>query len=106
MYPFTTAKKIIELTERAETSCANLDFSPARIVSAISFHLVDEGIAKSVEACSLEAAKQDLCNRLKHLTISKDQWELMDNPQRLGWLLKQSRITVRSRLDGTAVLFA
>ena len=68
-----------------------IQFTPERIVAAIAYHLIDEGIAISVAP---ESTKRTL-NRLRQQsftwTISARMWAAMTNLERLKRLLEESR---------------
>ena len=80
-------------------------FSSERIVDAIGFHLVDEGIAARV--CPRSAAR--VLKRMGRAALSAQipvaAWRAMTNRQRLQWLLVNSCSDYRvGAEDGTAVL--
>jgi hypothetical protein len=98
-------KPAIDDVEAAQINTGMLSFDPARIVRAITFHLLDEGQALAVKLRSYDAAVRKLSQRMYHLTISAGPWAEMENSQRLQWLLKQSGIAVKSTPFRPAILW-
>ena len=80
----------------SQLSTSMISFDPSSIVRAITFHLLDEGKARTINRQSTQAAVEMLSRRMSHLTISAEYWATMNNIQRLEWLLKQSHIVVTS----------
>jgi len=83
-----------------------LRFEPCRIVSGITFHLLEERKALSVDADSAHLVIEKLEERGQHLSISTDQWARMENMQRLVWLLNQARIDIKMSITGIATLIS
>jgi hypothetical protein len=81
-----------------------LSFDPSHVVQAITFHLLDEGRALGVGVDSCEEAIARLSERFEQITISSDEWSVMENERRLGWLLEQSHVVVQSGESGCATL--
>lgn len=105
MYAFLKVKKIQTRSDGAGVEGeAALMFAPRRIVQAISFHLIDEGIFRAIDADSCERSTTDLSTANVLLSIAREQWVHMDNPQRLQWLQEQSRVVAAANTDGTATL--
>ena len=81
-----------------------LQFNPERAVAAITFHLIDEGITKSVSHDS----RQRTINRLRHesfvLSISARTWATMTNPARLRRLLEETATEAALLPDDTVIL--
>ena len=91
-------------SSRMATSASPLHFGPERAVAAITFHLVDEGITRSV---STESVQRTL-NRLRHesfgLTISARTWAVMTNSARLRRLLDETGTEAALLPDDTVIL--
>jgi DNA-binding NtrC family response regulator len=79
-----------------QSSAKVLAFDPPAIVRAITFHLLDEGNARTINRESSQTAVDALSRRKSQLIISASLWAAMNNVQRLQWLLKQSHIVVTS----------
>jgi hypothetical protein len=82
-----------------------ISFGPAEVVAAISFHLLDEGIATAV--CP-EAARRTVARLSAKpgpvVEISRSFWGEMNNPERLAWLLASADTTYDLARNGLAVL--
>ena len=89
---------------RKTPDAAPLCFTPERAVAAITFHLVDEGITKSVSSDSV----QRTVNRLRHesfvLSISARAWAVMSNAERLRRLLEETATEAALLPDDTVIL--
>lgn len=81
-----------------------LSFDAARIVCAITFHLLDDGKVPDVDRESSELAITLLAQRMDQLTISADKWAAMGNLQRFQWLVHQSHITIKPGRSGSMFL--
>lgn len=79
-------------------------FDSSRIVLAIAFHLLDEGLAAAVDAASRDAVARGLADRGVRLDISQARWAAMDNRQRLRWLLAEATTGVTFGPGRVAVL--
>jgi hypothetical protein len=80
-------------------------FSPGQVVAAVTFHLVDEGIAQRVCPKSVERVLRRLGRAAHPVRISASLWRAMKNRQRMEWLLMSSRTDYRLRAgEGVAVL--
>lgn len=90
------AKPVTDGIQAIQAASDMLSFDAFSIVRAITFHLVDEGKARAVDLKSSQAAIHKLSQRMSCVTISAAHWGVMDNVQRLQWLLKQSHIVVKS----------
>ena len=90
--------------EPARNPAALIRFDPDLAVRAIAFHLADEGISPRVDEPSARATAVRL--RRSGLAISVEQWlwSEMTNPQRLEWLLQQTRTASRLISDELSVL--
>ncbi len=103
MFPFLRRARPAPVpTDTIPTSTHMLCFDPCRIVQAITFHLLDEGKARSV--VSSDAVVDKLAQRIGQVAISADRWAAMENRQRLQWLLDQSHVVVKSASSGSATL--
>ena len=73
-------------------------------MAAITFHLIDEGITKSV----FHDSRQRTINRLRHesfvLSISARTWATMTNPARLRRLLEETATEAALLPDDTVIL--
>ena len=78
-------------------------FPPRKVIDAVSYHLLDEGIASRVCPKSVRRVVQRLCRAALAVQISATLWHGMDNAQRLQWLLSSTCTDYRVG-DGTAVL--
>jgi hypothetical protein len=89
---------------RAARSSSPLHFTPERAVAAISFHLIDEGIAQTVS----EESVQRTLNRLRHeafvLSVSARTWAVMTNAARLRRLLDETATEPALLPDDTVIL--
>lgn len=81
-----------------------LVFEPERIVLAVSYHLIDEAIASSVDPASRDAVTRCLAERSVRIALTRHRWAAMDNGQRLRWLLAQAQIDLTLGADRTASL--
>lgn len=79
-------------------------FESSRIAAGIVFHLLDQDLASAVDPVSSEAARDDFARRHVRLTVGRDRWANMSNPQRLRWLLEESHTGITFRPDRTAIL--
>ena len=92
-------------TAAAATIAAFHVFSPARILDAVKFHLLDEGIAAHVCPRSVERVLKRMERAALSVEISAASWRDMENHQRLQWLLVNSCTDYRvGASDGMAVL--
>jgi hypothetical protein len=98
------ARKAITGQDIASDGSGLLFFTPDRLVAGITFHLLENGIAISLDRNSSGAVLQKLGQRLQNLSISKAHWSSMDNFQRLQWLLNQSGIIVNFNPYGASTL--
>jgi hypothetical protein len=85
---------------------SNYVFSPGQLVAAVTFHLLDEGIALRVCPKSVERVLKRLVRAARPVQISASLWRAMGNRQRMEWLLVSSRTDYRVRggEGGMAVL--
>jgi hypothetical protein len=74
----------------------SLCFTPATIISGITFHLLDDRKVTAIDPQSQAFAAIALARRLDQLSIPADKWAAMENGQRLQWLLNQSHIVVKA----------
>jgi hypothetical protein len=81
-----------------------LSFDPSHVIQAITFHLLDEGKALAVSADSCAEVISELAERFDRLVISADEWAVMENYQRLVWLLRRSKVQVEFSQSGCATL--
>jgi hypothetical protein len=98
------SKPVTDEAKAASGNAKMLAFDPSSIVQAITFHLLDERKARAINLKSSEVAINKLSQRMSCLTIPAAHWAAMDNVQRLQWLLKQSRIVVKSAPSRPAML--
>jgi hypothetical protein len=70
-------------------------FSPGQLVAAVTFHLLDEGIARRVCPKSVERVLRRLGRAARPVQISASLWRAMGNRQRMEWLLVSSRMDYR-----------
>lgn len=91
---------------RNDAASELLVFEPERIVMAVTYHLIDEAIASSVDPASRDAVTRCLDGRSVRLALTRHRWAAMDNGQRLRWLLAQAQIDVTLGADRTALLGA
>jgi hypothetical protein len=91
---------------RGGSEVTNYVFSPGQLVSAVTFHLLDEGIARRVCPKSVERVLKRLVRAARPVQISASLWRAMGNRQRMEWLLVSSRTDYRVRggEGGMAVL--
>ena len=78
-------------------------FGPEAAVRAIVFHLLDEQLAREVEAESVRRTVDRLHRDGVRLTIRRGMWRGMTHPQRLAWLLSES-LTTPLRRRGVVAL--
>lgn len=90
--------------ERPDPGTPMLVLEPARIVLAIGYHLLEEGIAAAVDADSRDSAVRALAGLGMRLTVEKARWAAMRNSDRLHWLLAHASTTLALDADRTAVL--
>jgi hypothetical protein len=81
-----------------------LRFDAQRATQAIIFHLVDGGTAKRVGQHSLQRTVNRLSRDSQAMSVSREQWASMKDPQRLDWLLGESHTGFEILSDGTAIL--
>jgi len=91
-------------SSRASSPSSPLQFTPERALAAITFHLIDEGVTKSI---SPESVQRTL-NRLRHesfmLSISARTWAVMTNPARLRRLLDETGTEAALLPDDSVIL--
>src|SRR5688572_12472054 len=83
---------------------APIQFEPELAVRAIVFHLVDEGLAVEVADHSAVAAVTRLRRESCRPSIAHEAWSDMTNPQRLEWLMEQTRTASRLVSHDVAIL--
>ncbi len=66
-------------------------FAPENVVRGIVFHMLEEGLARDVEAASLERTLVRMRRRDLRPAIRHTAWLAMSNHDRLEWLLAESR---------------
>jgi hypothetical protein len=82
-----------------------ISFSAPTAVAAITFHLIDEGLAMGVDPESARRALARLSRSAAVVAeISRSFWGEMNNSERLAWLLASTETTYDVRRDGLAVL--
>jgi len=82
-----------------------ISFTAPGAIAAITFHLLDEGIAKGVDPESARRALDRLSRSSAVVAeISRSFWGEMSNPERLAWLLASTETTYDVRRDGLVVL--
>ncbi len=91
-------------SSRTATSASPLHFGPERAVAAIAFHLVDEGISRSVSAESVQGTLNRLRRKSFGLTISARTWAVMTNSARLRRLLDETGTEAALLPDDTVIL--
>jgi hypothetical protein len=80
-----------------------LNFDPERAGRAIVFHMIDEGLAREVEAESVKRTVARLRRRGLRPAIRRSAWELMTNHERLEWLLSETLTVPLMRPDDDVV---
>lgn len=94
-------------TEQQQSSTRSIfRFGPRDVTRAISFHLLDTGLATQVKRKSVKRTIARLNRTIACLAIPRDEWIAMTDPQRLQWLLEESGTAVEVTDEGTAVLRA
>ena len=83
---------------------AVLQFEPDRIVRAIVFHMLDEGLAREIAPDSARNAVARLRRRAVRPSIRRSAWVAMNNHERLEWLLAESRTVPLLRDDDVVLL--
>jgi hypothetical protein len=92
------------IVARATPRSDVVTLDPRTIVLAISFHLLDEGMTTELDTAALVPIRTRLERRQTRLVIPRHQWHEMTNPERLGWLLFETRIELSLSSEGRAVL--
>lgn len=85
-------------------SDAVLQFEPDRIVRAIVYHMLDEGLAREIAPDSARNAVARLRRRGVRPSIRRSAWLAMSNHDRLEWLLAESRTVPLLRDDDVVLL--
>ncbi len=80
-----------------------LQFDPQRLMIAISYHVLDEGLATELCPSCITATLRRFEANDTHISLSKSRWSAMSNPQRLEWLLVSSHTDTYSNEDGKAM---
>jgi hypothetical protein len=80
-----------------------LNFDPDMVGRAIVFHMIDEGLAREVEAESVKKTVARLRRRGLLPSIRRGRWELMTNHERLEWLLSETLTVPLMRPDDDVV---
>jgi hypothetical protein len=80
-----------------------LNFDPDTVGRAIVFHMIDEGLAREVEAESVKKTVARLRRRGLLPSIRRGRWELMTNHERLEWLLSETLTVPLMRTDDDVV---
>jgi hypothetical protein len=81
-----------------------IQFEPKLAVTALAFHLIDEGLCERVAGDSINATAARLRRAAISPTIDQSNWREMTNPQRLEWLLRSTRTAARLIDDELSVL--
>ncbi|HET6248450.1 MAG TPA: hypothetical protein VFE47_12180 [Tepidisphaeraceae bacterium] len=74
---------------------AVLRFDAASAVRAIVFHLLDEGLAKSVSRDTIDRTIDRLKSTRIEPSIARRRWVTLSNTQRLRWILNECHTTMR-----------
>jgi hypothetical protein len=80
-----------------------LHFDPDTVARAIVFHMLDEGLAREVQAESVKRTVARLRRRGLCPAIRRSAWELMTNHDRLEWLLSETLTVPLMQPDGNVV---
>jgi hypothetical protein len=83
---------------------AVFQFEPDRIVRAIVYHMLDEGLAREIAPDSVHNAVTRLRRRGVRPSIRRSAWVAMNNHERLEWLLAESRTVPLLRDDDVVLL--
>jgi hypothetical protein len=78
-------------------------FDADRLISGITYHLIDSAIALEVDAPSVKAIASCLHDSGAEATVTRADWTQMDNGERFQWLLLHAGITIEQH-DGIAKL--
>ena len=97
--------KAVSPALREASEPAGFSFAAPEVVAAISFHLLDEGLADRVCAESAgRVVRRMTAAAAPRVEISRSLWQEMSNPERLAWLLATSETSYQVNKDGTARL--
>jgi hypothetical protein len=78
-------------------------FEADAVARAIVFHMLDEGLAREVNAESVKRMVVRLRRRGLRPAIRRSAWQLMTNHERLEWLLSESLTVPLMRPDEDVV---
>jgi hypothetical protein len=87
----------------AASSEGTFEFDPQRIMSALTYHVQDEGLASAVCDTCVQATLRRFNQCGTCVNIARSRWSGMTNPQRMEWLLASSRTEVYCSADGKAM---
>jgi hypothetical protein len=94
----------VGLTQRVASAAPPLRFDAERAVAGIAFHLIDEGVSRSVQQDSMRRTLNRLRQQSFLLSISAHTWAAMTNGQRLRRLLDETETEAALLPDDTAIL--
>ncbi|HSI33015.1 MAG: hypothetical protein ACAI43_00375 [Phycisphaerae bacterium] len=100
-------KSLTRVAFRPEVPSASaegtFEFDPQRIVSALTFHVQDEGLASTVCDACVEATLRRFNQSGTRVNIARSRWSGMTHAQRMEWLLASSRTEVYCSSEGKAM---
>ncbi|HYE20145.1 MAG TPA: hypothetical protein VEA69_16985 [Tepidisphaeraceae bacterium] len=99
-------KSLTRVAFRPEVTTASegtFEFDPQRLVSALTFHVQDEGLASTICDTCVQATLRRFNQSGTSVNVAKSRWSGMTNAQRMEWLLASSRTEVYCSADGTAM---
>ena len=81
-----------------------VQWTPQRVLAGILYHVLESGMARSIEAASIANAAARLEAEWQPLPPPRAQWRVMSDADRLHWLLQVSRTAVDVDADRMATL--
>src|SRR4051794_38315257 len=86
-----TRESMSSSTTSGSTGGGVLCFDCKTLIAGIMFHLVDEGIALSIDTASGQRTMERLREAQVQPCVARSVWASMSNEDRLQWLLMESK---------------
>ena len=101
----TTRRAVPITSDPARTSGGDerITFEPRRLLSGITYHLLEDELAMEVDQRSIQSMRIQLEKQGLILTVSRHDWERMTDYDRLHWMMRAGGVNV-SHHDGVAKL--
>ena len=104
-----TTRRAVPITSTPARTTGGADeritFEPRRLLTGITFHLLEDELALEVDQRSVQSLRAQLEREHLSVTVSRHDWERMTDYDRLHWMLRAGGVNV-SHHDGVAKLTA